>query len=440
MPPVHSHQAAPSTRVRYGVLAGLCAAAALAYFVRNGVALAESTIRTDLGITREQSGWMMSAFFWPYALCQIPAAMLAARTGSRWAFALYAALWSLATAGMALGALGWMTTSRACMGVAQAGLVPVAVNTLSRWFPKSTQATAAGAFSGSMSVGSIAAAPLTAWLVLACGWRWMFLLYALPGVVWALWFAWWHRETPAEHRAVNEAERQLIGTHPTPATGITSSSPACWRSLAASPAIWLLCVQQFFRAAGYMFFASWFATYLQEARGVELLKSAWLTTLPLLADVAGGFSGGMLSDALLHRTGNQRLSRQGLTMIMLLLCAVLIFCAWLVVHPVLAVLIISLGMYCAGVVNPCYSATLMTCGGRQAGTLSAITNMAGNFGAASFPILVPWLLRLSSGNWDAVLFSFSGLYVVATICWWLLKTEGTSFDSLHPSAKPPPTA
>ena len=233
---------------------------------------------------------------------------------------------------------------------------------------------------------------------------------------------------------MSDAEQILIGHPATVPSGLAASNSAPWRSLATSSAIWLLCVQQFFRAAGYMFFASWFATYLQEARGVELLKSAWLTTLPLLADVAGGFSGGMLSDALLHRTGHQRLSRQGLSMVMLLLCAVLIFCAWLVVQPVLAVLIISLGMYCAGVVNPCYSATLMTCGGRNAGTWSAITNMSGNFGAASFPILVPWLLRLSAGNWDAVLFSFGGLYIAATLCWWFLKPDSNYSNPGNPSS------
>jgi hypothetical protein len=59
-----------------------------------------------------------------------------------------------------------------------------------------------------------------------------------------------------------------------------------------SGTLWFLCAQQFCRAAGYIFFASWFATYLQEARGVTILGSGWLTTLPLLADVTGCMFGG----------------------------------------------------------------------------------------------------------------------------------------------------
>ncbi|MBE2285273.1 MAG: MFS transporter [Prosthecobacter sp.] len=411
------------TRARHVVLAGLCVAAALAYFVRNGVAPAESTIRADLGLTKEQSGMMMSAFFWPYALCQIPAAMLAQRLGARWALALYAVMWSLATAGFALGQLGWMTASRAFMGVAQAGLVPVGVSAMARWFPKSSQATAAGAFSGFMSAGSIVAAPLTAWLVSDLGWRWMFVLYAVPGVLWAAWFAWWHRDEPALHPAVNAIELELIG--PSAVKASSEASAASWRSLTANPVLGLLCLQQFCRAAGYIFFASWFATYLQEARGMALVKSAWLTTLPLLADVAGGFSGGLISDALLRRTQSRRIARQGMAMTALLLCAALIFTAWFVADPVLAVLVISTGMYCAGVVNPCYSATLMTCGGAQTATWSAVTNMCGNFGAASFPILVPWLIA-HAGGWDAVLFAFGGIYIIATVFWAFIRTEHAS--------------
>lgn len=403
------------TRARFVVLAGLCTVAALAYFVRNGVAPAESTIRADLGLTKEQSGIMMSAFFWPYALCQIPAAMLAQRLGARWALALYAVMWSLATAGFALGELGWMTASRAFMGVAQAGLVPVGVSAMARWFPPSSQASAAGAFSGFMSAGSIAAAPLTAWLVVDAGWRLMFLLYAVPGLLWAVWFVFWHRESPFEHPSVNEAERELIGRRVT-----KEAAQASWRPLTADPALWLLCLQQFCRAAGYIFFASWFATYLQEARGMALVKSAWLTTLPLLADVAGGFSGGLLSDALLRRTQSRRIARQGMAMTALLLCAALIFAARSVTDPVLAVAVISAGMYCAGVVNPCYSATLMTCGGARAATWSAITNMCGNFGAASFPILVPWVIR-HAGGWDAVLMAFGSIYLLAAAFWTRLN-------------------
>ena len=60
------------TTVRYRVLAWLTLAAAFSYVCRNAVGVAESTIREDLGLTLEQSGWFMGAFFWTDAVFQVP--------------------------------------------------------------------------------------------------------------------------------------------------------------------------------------------------------------------------------------------------------------------------------------------------------------------------------------------------------------------------------
>ena len=75
--------AARPTRKRFEVLALLTLAAAVAYLVRVAIGVAESTIREDLGLTLEQSGWFMGAFFWSYALLQVPAAGLTQRRGTR---------------------------------------------------------------------------------------------------------------------------------------------------------------------------------------------------------------------------------------------------------------------------------------------------------------------------------------------------------------------
>src|SRR4026208_1066585 len=86
------------TKTRFLVLAWLCAAAALAYVSRNAIAVAESTVRADLGLTKQQSGWLMSAFFFSYGLFQIPMARWRQRAGSRGALSLFAIVWSVATA------------------------------------------------------------------------------------------------------------------------------------------------------------------------------------------------------------------------------------------------------------------------------------------------------------------------------------------------------
>ena len=138
--------------------------------------------------------------------------------------------------------------------------------------------------------------------------------------------------------------------------------------------------------------------------------------------MTGCMAGGVFSDAVLRRTGNAKLARQGLCVIALLLCAVLIFVAWRVADPTLAVLVISAGMFCAAMANPCLGAVAISTGGAHAATVIAAVNMCGNFGAALFPIAVPWLLKIT-GNWDAVLIGFATLYVGAAAAWWMLKTD-----------------
>src|ERR1043166_10254127 len=100
--PSERQSSARPSIVRFAVLAWLCAAAALAYVSRNAIAVAESTVRGDLGLSKEQSGWLMSAFFFSYALMSIPAAQFAQRVGSRRALPLFATVWSIATALLAL--------------------------------------------------------------------------------------------------------------------------------------------------------------------------------------------------------------------------------------------------------------------------------------------------------------------------------------------------
>src|SRR4051812_24127887 len=88
----------PASRVRYAVLAWLCAAATVAYIDRGCLSVAEKSIRLDLGLSEQRMGLAMSGFFLAYALFQVPAAWLDVRWGPRRALVLFAAVWSLATA------------------------------------------------------------------------------------------------------------------------------------------------------------------------------------------------------------------------------------------------------------------------------------------------------------------------------------------------------
>jgi sugar phosphate permease len=412
------------TLVRYLVLVGLCVAASIAYLCRNSIGVAESTMRAELGLSERAMGWVMSSFFLAYALGQIPTGWLAGVWGSRRAIPLFAIAWSIATAAMGLASgLPLLLISRVTNGLAQAGLFPACTATIGKWFPDTGRGVANGALAGFMSIGGAIGVALTGMLMTRMSWQVVFLAYSLLGLAFAAVFYLWFRDTPAQHPWSNTAERNLIqGTQPPH----VDHRDEDWPAIYLSPATWWICGQQFCRAAGQIFFSSWFATYLQETRGVSVEQSGLLNSFPLIGIVAGAFVGGTVSDFILVRTGSRWWARSGVATASMLLCAVFVWGAYCIEQPLLAVAVISLGTFWSAIGGPCAYTVTIDMGGRHTAVLFATMNMVGNLGAFAFIRLVPEITRHT--GWDAVLAVFGGLYLAAALFWLPINPRSTVLD------------
>lgn len=408
--------------VRHLVLIWLCVATTIAYIDRGCLSVAEKLIRADLGLTESQMGLVMSAFFLAYALFQMPAAGLDHTWGSRRALPIFAAAWSLATGlcGVTHGVV-LLLVARFSMGAAEAGIFPSSTGVLSRWYPISRRAWVSGVLASFMGVGGGIGAALTGFMLVYVSWRWMFVLYAVPGLVWALGFAFWFRNTPREHPAVNVAERALISEGAKNADQ-RAAGPIAWRTLLTNRAVLGLVLQQFFRAAAAIFYLSWFPTYLHETRGVGVWTAGLLTSLPHWTTMLGCLAGGWLSDCVLARTGSLRLARQGVSVASMLLATLLIGLAYPISDARLAVLVLSFGAFAAALAGPCAYALTMDLGGRNTPQVFGIMNTSGAVGSILFPIIVPKLVVVT-GSWDAVLIFFAAIHVVAGACWLLFNAD-----------------
>ncbi len=419
--------------VRYLVLVWLCLAATIAYVQRISLGVAESTIRKELDIDKDAMGWIGALFFLSYALFQLPTGWLAHTFGSRRALPVFSVLWSAATGCLALASgFASLVGVRLAMGAGQAGIFPASTTTITRWFPLTRRSVACGLLAAFMSAGGALGSAITGYLVEGIGWRTTFALYALPGILWAVGFWLWFRDSPEEHSWVDEKELAAIRPASLPPIGGRDDSPASaqaavarsssaservpWAIILGSPAMWWIGVQQFCRAAGYVFFATWFATYLQETRGVSVAESGLLNSFVLLGVVFGSLTGGAVSDWLLERTGSRRVARQYFSAVTLVCCAGLVVGAFFIQGTMLAVLAISAGTFFASCSGPCAYALSMDLGGRHVATVFSFMNMCGNLGAFAFPLLVPKLLGWT-GSWDAVLFTFAIIHFVAAVCW-----------------------
>jgi sugar phosphate permease len=161
---------------------------------------------------------------------------------------------------------------------------------------------------------------LVVWIMTTWGWRYAFISFGALGILWAIvWFI-YYRDTPDEHSGVNKAELALI--HHSlggPKTRTTRHVP--WRMILASPTLLMVSSMYFLYGYCIQVYLIWFPTYLKEHRGMTLKEMGFYASLPLLAGTLGDLLGGIASDFLAHRTGNLKLARRGVAMFGFLMAA-----------------------------------------------------------------------------------------------------------------------
>src|SRR6476620_4336526 len=86
---------AAATSRRWTIVGLLFTASLINYFDRATISFALPLISKELSLGPEAKGVLLSAFFWSYALMQIPMGILADRVNLRWLYAAAFTLWSL---------------------------------------------------------------------------------------------------------------------------------------------------------------------------------------------------------------------------------------------------------------------------------------------------------------------------------------------------------
>jgi ACS family glucarate transporter-like MFS transporter len=154
------------TNVRFVVVLLATMVAVLLYLDRICLSIAERYVREDLGLAEWQMGVLLSAFFWAYALGQIPAGWLSDRYGARIMLSLYVFTWSAFTGlmGVAEGFIALLLLRFGC-GLTEAGAYPTSASLLSRWVPFGRRGLASGVVSLGGRMGGGIAPLLTAFLM-----------------------------------------------------------------------------------------------------------------------------------------------------------------------------------------------------------------------------------------------------------------------------------
>jgi sugar phosphate permease len=395
----------------------------ICYMDRSNISVAQLEIAKAFGLSKTAMSLVLSAFAWSYALGQIPAGWLGDRFGPKKVLTVIMSWWSIAAVmtGAALGMTS-LFSARFLLGLGEAGAFPVASRGMQLWFARAERGRIQGV-THFFSRFAVAVTPLVAGtIMLAFGWRAIFYIFGLLGVVWALAFNLIYRNTPEEHSAVNPEElAQIRGSNPDGTirqlSVVRKATP--WKRILGSPNMWYIAVGYCCFFFGTNFYLTWYPTYLREYRHLTLQALGIMGSLPLFAGMAGDLFGGSMSDMVFRRTGNAKFSRRIVAAPGFLLAAAFLIPAAMTSSTWTCILFLAASFFCLEwVIGPAW-AVPMDVGGEFSGTVTGIMNGTGAlFGASLTPLV--YGIFFAKGSWIAPFFINAGVFVMGALIWTLL--------------------
>jgi MFS family permease len=374
----------------------------------------------DLHIGINQWGWILGMFTIAYAAFEIPTGWLGDKFGGKKILIRVVLWWSLFTilTGFANGFL-MLLLVRFLFGMGEAGAYPNTSIVLAKWFPAFERGRAQAVIWGASRLG----AALTPFVVLPIqqkySWHTSFYILGFVGILWTLFWIFWHKEEPAQSNSISKEELNFIHTHRELNTD-TSKEKTSFLSGFKNKNLGYLLIMYVCYAIGAYFFQSWFHTYLQKGRNISADALMWASSVPYLLAALGCFTGGWLSDKACLKWG-KKWGRRIVPMVGLFVSGICIISASLVTDNMLAIIGLAIGMAFMDLTAPVAWAVAMDLGGDKSGTVSGSMNSAGLTGAYFSTILFGYLAS-NFGYYLPVL--FIGVMVMLGAFVWL-KIDAT---------------
>lgn len=395
-------------KARYTVLSVLFVTWLVAFMDRTVMSVAIPYIAADFNLSPWESGLVMGVFFATYSISQIPGGLLADIFGVRRVATVAMLWWSIFTAVTgAAGNLSQMLAARAVFGLGE-GVYPACVfKTIAVWFPKRERATANAI---KMAAGPLGAAlsPLFVVGVMAVwGWRHVFYLLFIPGILATILFWVFVTDKPSESRRVSPEELAEIEGDDEVAPCAAAAKPTL-RSIIAEPEILKYFFALFAFDIAYWGFTSWLPTYLVKARHFSMAEMGVAASVPFFAGTLGAVLGGWISDRFFSK------NRKIPIVVMQLLSALLLFLSYQTDSTTVLVICQALAGFCLSFFFSCFWALPMTTISKDMmGVASGFINTAGQIAAFISPVAIGYLVGVSEGGFGLTFVLLVGSLLVS---------------------------
>jgi len=358
---------------------------------RASLSSAAPLLMKDLVIDPAIMGMILSAFFWPYALLNVPAGALSDKYGAKKVLAVSASIWSLCSAltGAAANYIH-LFMARIGVGVGEAANFPVNAKIVNNAFPSERRGTAIGWYTAGLRLGFAASPLLMAWLMTNYGWRNAFYITGLGSLAWVvLWIFTFKEYNKSKEKAQTGGAKKRVKIP--------------WIVLLSNRTVLGLVLCKLFQDYLFYLFVTWIPAYLVMGRGFTVIKMGWYASFPWIAGFCAQPLIGWFSDWLIGRGVSITVSRKSNIIIMQLLASVIIAVGF-VDDPMTAVWLLVMAVACESASTAMLWTTLTEVAPHKlAGTLAGIMNTAGAFAGAVAPIVTGFVIKITGSFQIALL-------------------------------------
>ena len=404
--------------LRWWMIGLLMVGSIINYLTRSTLSVAAPTIRDSLHITTEQYSWIVGTFQATIMLQPIAGFALDV-LGLKIGFAIFAIAWSFISMSHGLAST-WQQFAglRGLLGLAEGCANPAGVKAISEWFPARERGFAGGIFNIGASVGSMIAAPLVAWAILAHSWQFAFVLTGGIGLVWVvLWLLFFN--SPSKHQALSEEERNyILSGQEAHLAGVGRPSVT---SVLKQRNFWGIALPRFLADPTWGTLTYWLPLYLVDERGFDLKSIALFAWLPFLAADVGCLTGGTIAATLQKYFSVSLINARRFAFTIGALMMTAVAFTGFVESPYTAIALLSV----AGFAHQTLSVTVITMASdlfkrNEVATVAGMAGTMGNLGLTLFNLAIGVLV--ATAGYSGFFIALAVLDLIgATVLWTLVK-------------------
>lgn len=331
-------------------------------------------------------GFLNSAFFWSYAVLQIPAGWVVDRYGTKIPYAVGFLFWSLTSAATGfVHNIDQLVSARLLLGAGESISTAASLRWIRFNCAEEERGLATGILFSGTKFGAAAGVPVAAFLVTRFNWQSMFLILGLGGLIWlAAWLP----------LVKNEPRLREPVSAPKPSHSIGIGQ------MMKTPTMWGILLGTFSYNYFIYFCLTWLPAYLMEARHLSLKSMSVYTMFSFGGIAIVGILAGLSSDRLIRRGGDPVRVRKIFTILGFVAASTEIFGALSHSQPV-ALFFALFSLSGLGLATANYWALTQTLFPKGAiGRATGLQNFASNCSGIVAPIMTGWL-KQTTGSYAA---------------------------------------